>query len=64
MESDATEEPNARKASDPLDSELRGYALGSEIVSEVIRGIPGVLERIRIAREQLARGEGIPLDEI
>jgi hypothetical protein len=31
---------------------------------EILNGIPGVDERIKLAREQLARGEGIPLDEL
>ena len=31
---------------------------------EILNGIPGADQRIRIAREQLARGEGIPLDEL
>ena len=31
---------------------------------EVLNGIHGVPERIALARAQLARGEGIPLDEL
>ena len=31
---------------------------------EVLNGIPGAAERIQLAREQIARGEGIPLDEL
>lgn len=31
---------------------------------EVLNGIPGAADRIRLAREQIARGEGIPLDEL
>jgi hypothetical protein len=31
---------------------------------EILNGIPGVDQRIQLAREQIARGEGIPLDEL
>ena len=31
---------------------------------EVLNGIPGIHERLAQAREQIARGEGIPLDEL
>ncbi len=31
---------------------------------EVLNGIPGAGERIALARAQIARGEGIPLDEL
>ena len=31
---------------------------------EVLNGIPGARERLALAREQVARGEGIPLDEL
>jgi hypothetical protein len=31
---------------------------------EILNGIPGATARIRLAREQLGRGEGIPLDEL
>jgi hypothetical protein len=31
---------------------------------EVLNGIPGARERIERAREQVARGEGIPLDDL
>lgn len=33
-------------------------------IVEVLDGIPGARERIARAREQIARGEGIPLDEL
>jgi hypothetical protein len=36
---------------------------GATIV-EVLNGIPGARERIAAAREQIARGEGIPLDDL
>jgi hypothetical protein len=31
---------------------------------EILNGIPGAEQRLKLAREQLARGEGIPLDEL
>jgi hypothetical protein len=31
---------------------------------EVLDGIPGARQRIALAREQISRGEGIPLDEL
>ena len=31
---------------------------------EVLDGIPGARQRIALAREQIARGEGIPFDEL
>ena len=31
---------------------------------EILNGIPGARQRIALAREQIARGEGIPLDEL
>jgi hypothetical protein len=31
---------------------------------EVLNGIPGAAERIQLGRKQVARGEGIPLDEL
>jgi hypothetical protein len=31
---------------------------------EVLNGIPGARQRIARAREEIARGEGIPLDEL
>jgi hypothetical protein len=31
---------------------------------EILNGIPGAKQRISAAREQIARGEGIPLDEL
>jgi hypothetical protein len=31
---------------------------------EILNGIPGAAERIEQAREQIARGEGIALDEL
>ncbi len=36
---------------------------GGTIV-EVLDGIPAARERIALAREQIARGEGIPLDDL
>jgi hypothetical protein len=33
-------------------------------IVEVLNGIPGAPQRIALAREQLAGGEGIPLDEL
>jgi hypothetical protein len=33
-------------------------------IVEVLNGIPGARERIERAREQVARGEGIPLDDL
>jgi hypothetical protein len=38
--------------------------LDSTAMSEVVRGIPGALARIQNAREQVARGDGIPLEEL
>jgi hypothetical protein len=31
---------------------------------EILNGIPGAPERVQLGREQIARGEGIPLDEL
>lgn len=31
---------------------------------EILNGIPGAAERLTLGREQIARGEGIPLDEL
>ena len=31
---------------------------------EILNGIPGASERVQLAREQIARSEGIPLDEL
>jgi len=31
---------------------------------EILNGISGASERIALARDQIARGEGIPLDEL
>jgi hypothetical protein len=31
---------------------------------EVLNGIAGAADRIQLGREQIARGEGIPLDEL
>lgn len=31
---------------------------------EVLNGIPGTRDRLALARDQIARGEGIPLDEL
>ena len=31
---------------------------------EVLDGIPGAPQRLALGREQIARGEGIPLDEL
>ena len=33
-------------------------------MAEVLNGISGAEERIALARDQVARGEGIPLDEL
>ena len=35
-----------------------------QTIVEVLNGIPGAQDRIALAREQIARGEGIPLDEL
>lgn len=45
------------RASD--DAELDGRTM-----VEILNGIPGATDRLRIGREQIARGEGIPLDEL
>jgi hypothetical protein len=31
---------------------------------EILNGIPGARVRISLGREEIARGEGIPLDEL
>ncbi len=31
---------------------------------EILNGIPGAAERVQLGREQISRGEGIPLDEL
>jgi hypothetical protein len=31
---------------------------------EILNGIPGASERVQLGREQISRGEGIPLDEL
>ncbi|HUZ81897.1 MAG TPA: hypothetical protein VMU73_06590 [Gaiellaceae bacterium] len=31
---------------------------------EILNGIPGADERIKLARKQIARGEGVPLDDL
>ena len=36
----------------------------AEVMTEIIEGIPGVLDHIAEAREQLDRGEGIPLEDL
>lgn len=41
------------------DAELDGRTM-----VEVLDGIPGARERIALGRDQIARGEGIPLDEL
>lgn len=33
-------------------------------MTNVLLGIPGAVERVARAEEQLARGEGIPLDQL
>jgi hypothetical protein len=33
-------------------------------IVEVLNGIPGASDRFTLAREQLARGEGFPLDDL
>lgn len=38
--------------------------IDARTIVEVLDGIPGARERIALAREQIARGEGIPLDEL
>lgn len=41
------------------DAELDGRTM-----VEILNGIPGATDRVRLGREQIARGEGIPLDEL
>jgi hypothetical protein len=41
------------------DAELDGRTM-----VEILNGIPGATDRLRLGREQIARGEGIPLDEL
>lgn len=41
------------------DAELDGRTM-----VEILNGIPGATGRLRLGREQIARGEGIPLDEL
>lgn len=38
--------------------------VGGRTMVEILNGIPGALERVQLGREQIARGEGIPLDEL
>jgi hypothetical protein len=38
--------------------------LGGRTMVEILNGIPGARERVQLGREQIARGEGIPLDEL
>jgi hypothetical protein len=35
-----------------------------KMIVEVLNGIPGAQDRNRLARQQMARGEGMPLDEL
>jgi hypothetical protein len=35
-----------------------------QTIVEVLNGIPGARDRIALAREQIARGQGVPLDEL
>jgi hypothetical protein len=35
-----------------------------QTIVEVLNGIPGARDRLELAREQIARVEGIPLDEL
>lgn len=38
--------------------------VGGGTIVEVLNGIPGARESIARGREQLAQGEGVPLDEL
>ena len=38
--------------------------LDNAAVVELLNGIPGAAERLRLARDEIARGDGLPLSEI
>lgn len=50
-------------ANEPPEQSDLGLPDGRE-VAEVLKGIPGAAERLALAKEQIARGEGIPLDDL
>ncbi|MDP9286394.1 MAG: hypothetical protein M3P41_15770 [Actinomycetota bacterium] len=51
-------------ASSLLSRAIDDAELDGRTMVEVLHGIPGAVERIKKAREEIARGEGISLEEL
>ena len=51
-------------ARSPLSRAIDDAEIDGRTMVEVLDGIPAAAERIELAREQVARGKGIPLDDL